>query len=331
MTDSMETSSGSIDASPTSSPPISPTHRRAFIRQELTPSRRVVWLVTALSAGLLVLMSLCSGVWAVRDGETAVTLGALALFGLPMPILLIALAAILEPKPLLRTALFGTSTLLALIAALLFAGSSTAGASPNDALGASTLAMCMAVPVLVLLGLPTLYFGVKVPNHLRTAWATSRTVAATGLVRDKGALTLAQIAQEMGVSTDEAAQILRQLSQDADAGIRFYPEHAMAFSLPHEAERQQHLLHTIAARGQVRLDELTFLLKISRELLHTWLVQLVGRDQFHGYINWQTGILYSADAAALGDSTTCPQCSGRLQLSGRKLVLCSYCGAEIFL
>jgi hypothetical protein len=137
--------------------------------------------------------------------------------------------------------------------------------------------------------------------------------------------------QRLGVAPEEADQVLRQLAQSQTETIRYYPEHRIAFSTSHEAQRRRTLLDTIAARGQVRLDELTFLFKISRELLHTWLVQLVSEDAFQGYINWQTGILYSEDAAALGDRTICPQCGGRLQLSGRKLVLCSHCGAEVFL
>lgn len=52
---------------------------------------------------------------------------------------------------------------------------------------------------------------------------------------------------------------------------------------------------------------------------------------FSGYINWDEGILYSAEAAALREAGRCPNCGGALALAGRGVIRCPHCGTEIFL
>jgi len=57
---------------------------------------------------------------------------------------------------------------------------------------------------------------------------------------------------------------------------------------------------------------------------------LIGKDLFRGYVNWDRGELVSAEAAQIKDGT-CPNCGGRLELAGKGLVRCPYCGTEIYL
>jgi DNA-directed RNA polymerase subunit RPC12/RpoP len=58
---------------------------------------------------------------------------------------------------------------------------------------------------------------------------------------------------------------------------------------------------------------------------------LVGMGVLTGYVNWEKGMLYSQEAAQLRNRTTCPNCGGELALGGKGVIVCPYCGAEIFL
>jgi DNA-directed RNA polymerase subunit RPC12/RpoP len=64
--------------------------------------------------------------------------------------------------------------------------------------------------------------------------------------------------------------------------------------------------------------------------VRTYIYDLIGKDLFRGYVNWDRGELVSAEAAQIKDGT-CPNCGGRLELAGKGLVRCPYCGTEIYL
>jgi tRNA(Ile2) C34 agmatinyltransferase TiaS len=59
--------------------------------------------------------------------------------------------------------------------------------------------------------------------------------------------------------------------------------------------------------------------------------ELVGLQVFSGYINWDQGILYSSDASKLRELTQCKNCGGEIQLVGKGVVKCKFCGTEYFL
>jgi hypothetical protein len=58
---------------------------------------------------------------------------------------------------------------------------------------------------------------------------------------------------------------------------------------------------------------------------------LVGLGVFTGYINWDDGVLFSAQASQLRDLTQCKKCGGAVKLVGKGVVKCPYCGTEYFL
>ena len=58
---------------------------------------------------------------------------------------------------------------------------------------------------------------------------------------------------------------------------------------------------------------------------------LVGKNLFSGAINWQDGILYSKQASQMKADHKCPNCGGILELAGKDVIKCPFCGAEVFL
>jgi hypothetical protein len=94
---------------------------------------------------------------------------------------------------------------------------------------------------------------------------------------------------------------------------------------------QRALLDIVQTRGQVQISDLVLELKSTRDQVQQNLHDLVGRGLFSGYVDWSKGVLYSVEASQLNGRQTCPNCGGQLELAGKGLIKCPYCGAEIFL
>ncbi|MBI3362879.1 MAG: hypothetical protein HY023_17390 [Chloroflexi bacterium] len=95
--------------------------------------------------------------------------------------------------------------------------------------------------------------------------------------------------------------------------------------------KQRRLLDMVKTRGQVPISDLVFELKSTRTEIQQWVHDLVGMGIFSGYVNWDEGILYSAEASQLRNLTRCKHCGGEVQLAGKGVVRCGYCGTEYFL
>lgn len=96
-------------------------------------------------------------------------------------------------------------------------------------------------------------------------------------------------------------------------------------------QKQRRLLDIVKSRGQVSVNDLALEMRISVDNVKDMVHQLVGLQVFSGYINWQEGTLYSAEAAGLRNLDKCKNCGGEITLAGKGVVACKYCGTEYFL
>ncbi len=97
-----------------------------------------------------------------------------------------------------------------------------------------------------------------------------------------------------------------------------------------KADKERAILNAVMTRGRVTIADLAIEGDLTREQVRDYIYDLIGKDLFRGYVNWDRGELVSAEAAQIKDGS-CPNCGGRLELAGKGLVRCPYCGTETYL
>ena len=98
-----------------------------------------------------------------------------------------------------------------------------------------------------------------------------------------------------------------------------------------QAQMERTILNMVLTQGKVRISDIALELNIPREQAEDLVRDLVGKNLFSGAVNWKDGILYSEEASQLKADQKCPNCGAKLELAGKGLVVCPYCGTEIFL
>jgi uncharacterized membrane protein len=98
-----------------------------------------------------------------------------------------------------------------------------------------------------------------------------------------------------------------------------------------KATEQRRLLDIVRSRGQVDITDLALEMQISQDDLRAMIHELVGLQVFSGYINWDKGVLYSSEASKLRELKKCENCGGEIELTGKGVVTCRFCGTEYFL
>lgn len=95
-------------------------------------------------------------------------------------------------------------------------------------------------------------------------------------------------------------------------------------------DAQRTILNAVMTRGRVSVADLAIECNLTREQVKQHIYDFIGKDLFRGYVNWERGELVSAEAAQIKEDS-CPNCGGRVELAGKGLVRCPYCGTETYL
>jgi hypothetical protein len=98
-----------------------------------------------------------------------------------------------------------------------------------------------------------------------------------------------------------------------------------------QADAQRELLSIVKSRGQVDIGDVAIEMQVSKDEVQDMIHDLVGMGLYSGYINWDEGTLYSSQANQLRELTHCKHCGGELELAGKGVIRCPYCGTEYFL
>lgn len=98
-----------------------------------------------------------------------------------------------------------------------------------------------------------------------------------------------------------------------------------------EMQKQRRLLDIVKSRGQVGVSDIAVEMGVPVAQVQDMVHQLVGLQVFSGYVNWEDGTLYSAQASQLRELDKCKNCGGEITLAGKGVVVCKYCGTEYFL
>jgi len=111
---------------------------------------------------------------------------------------------------------------------------------------------------------------------------------------------------------------------------------ALTRSRGEQAEQQQadqlrRILDMVKTRGQVGVSDVIIELQSDQPSVQAMIYKLVGMGVFSGYVNWDEGVLYSAEAASLRNLSECKHCGGQVKLVGKGVVKCPFCGTEYFL
>ena len=98
-----------------------------------------------------------------------------------------------------------------------------------------------------------------------------------------------------------------------------------------EMAKQRQLLDILKSRGQVSVNDMALEMQVSVDSVRNMVHQLVGLQVFSGYVNRKDVVLYSGEARELRELTHCKNCGGAIQLVGKGVLNCRFCGTEYFL
>lgn len=98
-----------------------------------------------------------------------------------------------------------------------------------------------------------------------------------------------------------------------------------------QVAKEKKILNMVLTQGQVSVHEIVVDMQEPRENIEDMIRNLVGKQLFSGAINWDKGILYSVESQALTDGRKCPNCGGEVEFAGKGVIVCPWCGSEVFL
>ena len=295
------------------------------------PSPRAM-VAAWVGMGLMVMSAACALFYAATAEKGAFLENAGFVFGfigLPLVALSLGVGALLEKRVISRALMGGVSVLMLAIAALVGGGTYAAFA---DVPGTEWAMMFCYVPLIFAFSIPLVYSLTKVPRAWRNLIREEREERALAIIRSHGGeATYEELADGLGIPVDEVDAMLSVLLESERLTGRREVRFERFYSTDALEKKHLGLLGMVKTRGQVPLEDLADELRVPEELTKEWIYALVQQGRFTGYINWDDGMLYSAEAEKLRTAGSCPGCGSQMGLGGKGVIRCEHCGLEIFL
>ena len=281
------------------------------------------WPFYALGLGWLLTVGTCAAVGTSRASDLGITLGILTV---PVFATLLLIGGALGRSWVVRALVFWITLAVSGVGLLTFVFGAAVDSDPGQlAVGGFFYGGPMAIILLL-----AIFFTVRAVVEVRQTAAAARAERALQMVMARGEASFEEIAKETGLAVDLVDDAFDDLRQSGQFVGEIDMEAKMAYSAQGLAAKEQKLVSVVYGRGRVAVADLASELRVSTQRLRDLLHHAVAMGRFAGYVDWKRGVLFSADAHALQGQNQCPSCGGSMQLAGRGLFVCSYCGGEVF-
>lgn len=303
------------------------------IRRRLTPSPASYGclVIAAGVIGIGVVMGLFfaaseSDGWRGFVSRFGFMLGWLAV---PVATLPVLIAAWREPGGLARAALWGGAAMLVIVGGLV--GTLGLALETREWTAGTVGFAVLCLPPALVLGAVAAYFANRAWPQVSAEMRAEREARLLEIMAAHGAAPLGELARELDLPPSQIDDLVEGLIHQGRLAARLDTEHGWVYSAATLAAKQKQMLGAVTARGQISFEALANELNVPRAWLREWIYQAVKRGEFTGYLNWNEGQLYSAEAEKLRADSRCPRCGGELGLAGQGIIQCAHCGSEIFI
>ena len=295
-----------------------------------SPTTIIIFLLSVGALGIGLLLTIAFALGGDMDDPWGTGAFVYGIVSSPVAMLLLLVGALVEKRKPARALILFLMGLCASVAGLIVA----AGMSLDPDMGLSKslgmYAMCCA-PISILAFVPSILTMRKGWPQLKQTVAQSREQALIDLIKQQGQVTLAQAAYASAIPLAEIENHIHSQSLLRKMDAVVYRPEGLVFDRATLERSRTRLLATLKVQGRALISDLAQEFAVSERIIREWVIWLVDADLFSGYIRWRKGILYSSDAAEVGEGRRCPQCGGTLELIGQGMVHCLSCGTELFL
>jgi transcription initiation factor IIE alpha subunit len=190
--------------------------------------------------------------------------------------------------------------------------------------------ICCLPFLLLLLGI-LIFLGWKAYPVFQRALRAARLQRVIEIIQARGEVPLENLAQELSLNVAQVEKLVCELIADGELMAYLDIEARRVYSAAALNEKQRRLLVMVATQGKAALDTLANELNVNHGLLRQWIYALVQRGQLHGFADWAAGIVYSQAVEQVLAQNICPHCGGKLDVAGKDLIACEFCGVEMFI